>query len=454
MAVPTRINAVTAMLSIFLGLLALVGSANSAPSSPSSSSSSSPSSTSSAAAVTHTVSVGLNGFTYTPNSFTANVGDTVLYFFYPSNHSVARAEYGYPCIPYENTGPNKEGFWSGFEPVDKISENAPRFSVTINSTEPIFFYCSAPNACIGDGMIGVINPNNTQSLANQQAFLRNATIQLNPGEQNPPESTPTSTPTPSSTAAASSSSSSSGMSGGVIAGIVIGAIAVLALAGLAFYLCGRNRTLASVLRYSQPPRARPQNIPPIPYSPPPVHSPYSPEFSTKQCQGSPSPGLNEHDSWQTHSTTQPLQPTSPEMAAAGGMMSPQLFNPGYGNSGYNAVENTGNNPVTYQGHPSPGSASSQQHGGHNQVQYAQVPNEMSTGHEPLASPGQLSYMSQQSQQSQQSHQTQPVQEVHELDARSAVPESPGAPPPQYAHRTFSFSEGTDAPPGVEKVLRE
>jgi hypothetical protein len=64
------------------------------------------------------------------------------------------------------------------------------------------------------------------------------------------------------------------------------------------------------------------------------------------------------------------------------------------------------------------------------------------------------------EQSYTSHSTQPVQElqevreVHELDARSAVPETPGAAPPQYAARTFSFSEGGDAPPGVEKVLRD
>lgn len=47
-----------------------------------------------------------------------------------------------------------------------------------------------------------------------------------------------------------------------------------------------------------------------------------------------------------------------------------------------------------------------------------------------------------------------MQEVHELDARSTVPDTPGVAPPQYAARTFSFSEGGDAPPGVEKVLRD
>lgn len=224
-------------------------------------------------------------------------------------------------------------------------------------------------------------------MANQAAFVKNSTTQLSPGEENPLESTPTPTASPSATgAAASSTSSSSGLSGGVIAGIVVGAVAVVALAGVAFYLCGRNRTLASVLRYSQPPmRSRPQNIPPIPYSPSPGNTPYSPEFSPKQAQSSPRPGLNPHDSWQTQSTTQPLRPTSPEMAGAGGMMSPQFFNPGYTNGGYTVVENPGN-IAAYQGQPSPGSSPRPQHGGYSQVQYAQVPSEMAALHEPMSSP--------------------------------------------------------------------
>lgn len=33
--------------------------------------------------------------------------------FYPGGHRVARAEFKQSCIPYEYTGPNKKGFWSG-----------------------------------------------------------------------------------------------------------------------------------------------------------------------------------------------------------------------------------------------------------------------------------------------------------------------------------------------------
>jgi hypothetical protein len=154
---------------------------------------------------------------------------------------------------------------------------------------------------------------------------------------------------------------------------------VIALAGLAFYLCGRNRTLASVLRYSHPPR-RPhnsENIPPIPYQPSPTQTPYSPGFSPQKPAIPSSP--NPHDSWQTASTAVPNRTQSPEMTSTPGMVSPQHLSQGYG--GYNQVENPGN--VSYGGQPSPGHAPWSP-GGFNQVQYAQVPQqhqEMPTGQE-------------------------------------------------------------------------
>ncbi len=33
--------------------------------------------------------------------------------FYPGGHRVARSEWELPCIPYENTGANRKGFFSG-----------------------------------------------------------------------------------------------------------------------------------------------------------------------------------------------------------------------------------------------------------------------------------------------------------------------------------------------------
>ena len=60
---------------------------------------------------------------FVPNEITANVGDIISFQFFPPNHSVVRAEFGQPCIPYEYTGENKAGFYSGFYPLDKVLDN-------------------------------------------------------------------------------------------------------------------------------------------------------------------------------------------------------------------------------------------------------------------------------------------------------------------------------------------
>ncbi|KAH9221529.1 hypothetical protein DL95DRAFT_455361 [Leptodontidium sp. 2 PMI_412] len=244
---------------------------------------SSPSSTSSAPAATHSVNVGAAGLVFTPNSLTANVGDIVEFRFYPQNHSVARAEYKYPCIPYEVVDVGKQGFWSGFNPVSVVLSNPPTFTVLINDTEPIFFYCSAPGACEEDGMVGVINPNSTQTLEVQQAFAHNSTIAFSPGENFPAEvestksaapsststtsspTTATVTATPTTATAAASSGSHPPLSTGAIAGIAIGGAAVLLLGAALVYLCGRQRTLGEIISHNQ------QQPPPPSYVPNPGH---------------------------------------------------------------------------------------------------------------------------------------------------------------------------------------
>lgn len=114
--------------------------------------------TSSSAATTWTVSVGEGSNVFKPNVVQANIGDIIEFDFYPANHSVCRAEYLYPCIPYEDTGKGKVGFFSGFHPVDAILSNPPTWSIRVNDSNPIFYYCTAPDACIEDQMVGVINP--------------------------------------------------------------------------------------------------------------------------------------------------------------------------------------------------------------------------------------------------------------------------------------------------------
>lgn len=198
-----------------------------------------------------------------PNVVLAEVGDFIEYQFYPTNHSVVRSEFGYPCIPYEDTGVDRIGFFSGFMPVDTILPDPPSYTIRVNDTAPIFYYCSAPGSCINYGMVGVINPNGTESVAVQTQLAKNSTFMLEPGqpwpaeENNPFSSTtssaPSSTSAPSSSsttvavasatttaaAAAAASHGSSGLSGGAIAGIAIGAAAVALLAAALLFMCGR-----------------------------------------------------------------------------------------------------------------------------------------------------------------------------------------------------------------------
>ena len=57
--------------------------------------------TSSTAVATHTIQVGpkTSPHAYVPSHITANPGDTVVFEFYPTNHSVVKADYMAPCVP-------------------------------------------------------------------------------------------------------------------------------------------------------------------------------------------------------------------------------------------------------------------------------------------------------------------------------------------------------------------
>jgi hypothetical protein len=232
--------------------------------------------------------------------------------FYPTNHSVVRAEYGFPCVPYEDTGVDKVGFFSGFRPVDAILLEPPKFTIEINDTSPIFFYCSAPGSCIGYGMVGVINPNATTSLVTQRQLARSSTFMLQPGEPWPSEgaadpftttattgattvTTSTATPQPNYTESAGEAQKNYTLSTGAITGIAIGGVAIVLMAAALLYFCGqRSRKNKHELLPQHPYSARGSK-----YAPQiPEHKTYMATYGGGERLSVPFPGsLPSHDSY-------------------------------------------------------------------------------------------------------------------------------------------------------------
>ena len=93
----------------------------------------------------HSVAVG-PALTFTPDVITAAEGDWIEFTF-TAGHSVAQSSFDAPCVPLASGA----GVYSGFPGNDAIW----RFQV--NSTAPIWLYCSAARHCEG-GMSLVVNP--------------------------------------------------------------------------------------------------------------------------------------------------------------------------------------------------------------------------------------------------------------------------------------------------------
>ncbi|KAI9374103.1 hypothetical protein BJX61DRAFT_541143 [Aspergillus egyptiacus] len=202
--------------------------------------------TSSAATATHIIKVGPkeDPHGYVPHELEARVGDLIVFEFWPRNHSVVQADWKAPCMPA--TG---DYFFSG---------------VKNDFNEPTFFYCTGIDSCIVNGMVGVINPNATQTWESQFKAAQEAPYMLLPGQPMPAEGessgdtgtgtttiTPSSTPDPDNTTASSSSSPSHALSGGAIAGIVIGAVAFLIILCLLVFFLGRNNVYKKWISQSQ-----------------------------------------------------------------------------------------------------------------------------------------------------------------------------------------------------------
>jgi plastocyanin len=102
-----------------------------------------------------TVSSSSATLTYTPNNLTAAVGDMVQFQFAAGNHTVTQSTFDEPCQPIAKNS-NVTGFFSGFQLVTAGSTNVPTYTIEINSTTPIWVYCSQASHC-QKGMNLVIN---------------------------------------------------------------------------------------------------------------------------------------------------------------------------------------------------------------------------------------------------------------------------------------------------------
>ncbi|KAF2142686.1 uncharacterized protein K452DRAFT_203540, partial [Aplosporella prunicola CBS 121167] len=184
----------------------------------------------------HTITVARYTDVFDPQSLKAAVGDIVKFEFYPGNWSVARAEYLYPCVPYELTEEGKSGFFSGWQYTPEVGRNSgysipPAYYLRVNAISPVFFYNAAPGFCKNSSFVGVLNPTNDSQIFRQQEAAKAATIALIPGQAVPVGETVTPYGSSSTSAKSNNSSGSGGLSGGTIAGIVIGSIAGLLLLG-------------------------------------------------------------------------------------------------------------------------------------------------------------------------------------------------------------------------------
>jgi plastocyanin len=96
----------------------------------------------------HTILVSNTTHYFTPNSINALPGDIVTFKFWPGNHSVIRAEYGYPCIPYEDLDGNENGgFYSGVQSPDEhdVETGNVKDDLLIFKTASRLTWFAAPN---------------------------------------------------------------------------------------------------------------------------------------------------------------------------------------------------------------------------------------------------------------------------------------------------------------------
>ncbi|KAG8928651.1 hypothetical protein FRC02_006633 [Tulasnella sp. 418] len=117
--------------------------------------------------VVHKVVVGgSSGNIFSPSSVQAKPADIVMFEFHSKNHTVTQSTFKTPCTK------KADGLDSGFVPTAVDATSFTTWNVTVENTEPLWFYCAQGNHC-ASGMVFSINAVET-SENNFSAFMSQA----------------------------------------------------------------------------------------------------------------------------------------------------------------------------------------------------------------------------------------------------------------------------------------
>ncbi|TID13781.1 hypothetical protein E2P81_ATG01717 [Venturia nashicola] len=117
-------------------------------------------------------------FSFTPESITAQPGDTIRFTFMGNNHSVVQTTLDSPCAPVAN------GFNSGYLPntANQI-QGAPTMDFQVKDANPMYMSCLQVTHC-GKGMVLTINAPTTPMEMSHSAFKAAAIKVGNPELKN------------------------------------------------------------------------------------------------------------------------------------------------------------------------------------------------------------------------------------------------------------------------------
>jgi hypothetical protein len=153
-------------------------------------------------------------------------------------------------------------------------------------------------------MIGVINPNSTQTLEAQSKAAGESSFQLKPGDPIPKEASHSMPNSPTGLVAPPSSDSNhhGGISGGAIAGIVVGAVAFLVMCAALFFYVGRAKSLKEMVKHKDKEAAAAPPPPPPPPAAAPTkqsdpHMSFAPSSSYRGASPEPHASYNAHSSY-------------------------------------------------------------------------------------------------------------------------------------------------------------